>query len=535
MPRGKRNPRSVRYDSEFKLRVLKTLEEEGLSYEEAKHVYGVSMATLIRWKELFASGGEEAIRKDSRTADHKKQLSDATQAKFRDHVLQTKQKFPFFGIGRIWHWIRRTFFLPVSHRFIRRTLKEEGLLQPVVSRKRNPPQPKRFERARPNQMWQSDITAFNIARGLRVYLIGFMDDHSRYMVGWGLYAGQSGGLVLEVFRNAIATYGRPEELLTDNGRQYKSWQGETDFQRELKREGIKHITSRPHHPQTLGKIEAFWGHMKREFLAHVVMGGLEDMRERMDHWVKYYNFQRPHEGIDNLTPAERYFRFSRIARLEIEKRIRRNEKDLAIGELPPKQIQPVAQLALGDKTLEMKKVGDEFIVILDGQEMSSKDLDSDKEKTDETQKESSGKDPGEGSGGQSQGVAGAPSTGGGKDDQPSVSGHGTQTSSVLQAGGPNGAGDGPNRQDAAASGTGSGSDRGGDDPGGKDGRTETGTPPTVQPDANLKEALPDPRPQNQEIRPPQAQNGSTPKPGGDGADPSTGPSPEGPQQQRSGG
>ncbi|MBI4565580.1 MAG: transposase [Planctomycetes bacterium] len=61
----------------------------------------------------------------------------------------------------------------------------------------------------------------------------------------------------------------------------------------MRREGIRHITSRPHHPQTLGKIEACWGHFKREFLKHALTGSLEETRGRIRHWVNYYNFQRP--------------------------------------------------------------------------------------------------------------------------------------------------------------------------------------------------------------------------------------------------
>jgi transposase InsO family protein/transposase-like protein len=504
MSRGKRNPKLKRYESEFKLRVIKTAEEKNLSNDEVKEVFGVSMATFIRWKQLYRDGGEEAIRADSKTADARKStLPEPVRAKYREHVLETKQKYPFFGIGRIWHWIRRTLFLPVSYRFVKRTLKEEGLVQPVVSRKRAPPQPKRFERARPNQMWQSDITAFTITKGLRVYLIGFMDDYSRYLVGWGLYAGQSGGLVLEVLRNAIATYGRPEELLTDNGRQYKSWQGETDFQRELKREGIKHITSRPHHPQTLGKIEAFWGHMKREFLAHVVMGGLEDMRERMDHWVKYYNFQRPHEGIDNQTPAERYFRFSRIARLEIERRIKRNEKDLALLD-KPRETPPIGQLALGEKILEVKKEGDGFVVILDGQEMNSSELD--KEKTDVSKEEPGREDPDPGSGSESQGVTRDPSSIGRENDQPSMPGLGPKDDAVLQARRTDDLGDAPGSQIPAEEGPGDQSPGTSRKPGGKDPDSKAGISKSAELGADLKEALQDPGAKNEEIRPSNSEN-----------------------------
>jgi transposase InsO family protein len=54
----------------------------------------------------------------------------------------------------------------------------------------------------------------------RVYLVAFMDDHSRFIVGYGLHASQSSALVIEVARASWTAYGVPEEILTDNGSQY---------------------------------------------------------------------------------------------------------------------------------------------------------------------------------------------------------------------------------------------------------------------------------------------------------------------------
>jgi transposase InsO family protein len=54
----------------------------------------------------------------------------------------------------------------------------------------------------------------------RVYLVAFLDDHSRFLVGYGLHASQSTALVLEVLRAALSGYGPPKEVLTDNGSQY---------------------------------------------------------------------------------------------------------------------------------------------------------------------------------------------------------------------------------------------------------------------------------------------------------------------------
>jgi transposase InsO family protein len=94
--------------------------------------------------------------------------------------------------------------------------------------------------------------------GRNAYLIGFMDDYSRYITALGLYRSQTAAHVLETYRRGIAEYGVPKEMLTDNGRQYTNWRGKTRFEREMKKDRVKHIRSRPHHPMTLGKIERFW-------------------------------------------------------------------------------------------------------------------------------------------------------------------------------------------------------------------------------------------------------------------------------------
>jgi transposase InsO family protein len=63
---------------------------------------------------------------------------------------------------------------------------------------------------------------------------------------------------LEVYRRAVAEYGVPKEMLSDQGRQYSSWRGTTRFEAELRKDRVHHIKRRPHHPMTLGKIERFW-------------------------------------------------------------------------------------------------------------------------------------------------------------------------------------------------------------------------------------------------------------------------------------
>ena len=75
----------------------------------------------------------------------------------------------------------------------------------------HPDHVRRFERAQPNQLWQTDLFTFVLKRqNRRVYLVAFLDDHSRFVSGYGLHASQATALVLEVLRAAI--YGPPERI-----------------------------------------------------------------------------------------------------------------------------------------------------------------------------------------------------------------------------------------------------------------------------------------------------------------------------------
>jgi hypothetical protein len=181
----------------------------------------------------------------------------------------------------------------------------------VRSRRRNrPAKVRRFERALPNELWQTDIMGFMIRGQYRVYMIGFMDDHSRFLVGWGLYRFQTADAVKEVFRAAIEKHGLPKEVLSDNGRQYYSWRGRSQFTEMLTKLGIRHIRSRPYHPQTCGKIESFWRNVIQECLAKTPLTSFEEAKEKIGEYVEYYNFKRPHQGIDNVMPSDRFYQVS---------------------------------------------------------------------------------------------------------------------------------------------------------------------------------------------------------------------------------
>lgn len=123
-------------------------------------------------------------------------------------------------------------------------------------------------------------------------------------------------------------------MLTDNGRQYVNWRGTTKFERELKKDRVKHIKSRPHHPMTLGKIERFWKSILQEFLLRSQFDSFDDARERIEYWVKYYNYRRPHQGIGGLCPADRYFEIQNELKQTLKQGIAENVQEMALRGKP---------------------------------------------------------------------------------------------------------------------------------------------------------------------------------------------------------
>ncbi|MBI5882180.1 MAG: transposase [Elusimicrobia bacterium] len=264
--------------------------ENGLSYTEVGEIFGMSHTTVRAWARKYERGGlaglENAPRGGERGASSPKVEAAAAV------VAEVKACEPEAGVGKVQGALYRRGFLDMARETVRRILRGQGHGPVVVrSRRRNPrPQVKHFERATPNELWQTDIMTFMIKGQYRVYLIGFMDDNSRFLAGWGLYRFQTADNVLEVFRAAIEKHGMPKEVLSDNGRQYYTWRGKSKFSVLLTKLGIRHIRSRPYHPQTLGKIESFWRNVLQECLMRTPVGTFEEAREKIGEYAEYYNY-----------------------------------------------------------------------------------------------------------------------------------------------------------------------------------------------------------------------------------------------------
>ena len=154
----------------------------------------------------------------------------------------------------------------------------------------------RFERAHSNAMWHVDwhIMKYGPLRG--AHLVVFLDDASRCVTGFGVFAAATSANTVMVLRKAIKTFGAPAQVLSDHGTQFtatrrgtptRSWTP-TLFEQELLDRDMAHLMARVRHPQTNGKVERFFQTLEAE-IGH--FGGVPE-------FIAYYNERRLHFALD---------------------------------------------------------------------------------------------------------------------------------------------------------------------------------------------------------------------------------------------
>jgi len=354
---------------EQRLLILDTWQRSGLPAGDFAGLVGLSKHTLYGWKKKFDQLGPGGLMDQTRGGPKGSRVHELTKRT----ILMLKKANPEWGCQRISDMLLRGPALPASAAAVARVLHEAGYQMEEVTTHPHPDKQRQFERATPNQLWQTDLFTFVLKRqNRRVYMVAFMDDHSRFITGYGIHASQSSALVLEVVRSAIAAHGTPQEMLTDNGSQYVTWRGTSAFHHEMDKRGIKQIVAKPQRPQTLGKIERFWGTLWRECIETSVFLDLEDARRRIGHFIDYYNFQRPHQGIDGLVPADRFFGAASEVLATLRLRVAANALELARSGVPKAPFYVTGRI--GERAFSVHAEGERMILKREGQERTEVDL-----------------------------------------------------------------------------------------------------------------------------------------------------------------
>lgn len=277
----------------------------GANKRELCRRFGISRSKGYKWLARYAAQGMAGLADRSRRPHHSPtRTSEAVEAVVLRIRADSNNAWGGRKIARVLE--RDGGEVVPAASTITQILRRHGKLEQRASE--HPGHYQRFERERPNELWQMDFKGdFATGRG-RCHPLTIIDDHSRYALGAEACATQQDGPTRERLAMVFRRYGLPDAMLMDNGSPWGDSGGGrfTAFTVWLLRLGIWVTHGRPYHPQTQGKDERFNRTLGAEVLANRHFRDLAECQHAFDAWRHKYNHVRPHQALDLATPSERY-------------------------------------------------------------------------------------------------------------------------------------------------------------------------------------------------------------------------------------
>lgn len=282
---------------------------DGLPISQVAEKVGVSRQTLHSWLARYEAAGLDGLMDRShRPVSCPHQMSAQVEAM----LLELRRSRPYWGPRRLVFELTKRQVSPIpSCSAVYRALLRAGMIDPAA-RDRRSRKWKRWERGAPMELWQMDVVGgFPLADGSSAKALTGIDDHSRMCVCAHLMARERTRAVCDGLRSALATYGLPEQILTDNGKvftgRFNHPPTEVLFEAICRENGIEHLLTQPRSPTTTGKIERFHRSLRAEFLSNQApFTNLKKAQQALDEWVDDYNTNRPHQSLKMATPAQRF-------------------------------------------------------------------------------------------------------------------------------------------------------------------------------------------------------------------------------------
>ncbi len=283
------------------------VEQSPLSVKQTLIELDINRSTFYKWYRRYQEGGYEALANRFLPP---KQFWNEIPPWERQRVVEIALEHPEKSPREPAWYITDNQGYYISESTVYRILKAHDLVTSpvytVVSALNKFPQPTRA----PNELWQTDFTWFKVAHWGWYYLCTILDDYSRYILACQLCIGMSAEEVKQTIETAIQFTGirnpkvmsRPR-LLSDNGPCYLS----KALREYLEEEGILHTRCKPYHPMTQEKIERYHRSMKNILLLENYYSP-DELENQIGLFVDYYNNHRYHEALNNLTPADVYYR-----------------------------------------------------------------------------------------------------------------------------------------------------------------------------------------------------------------------------------
>jgi len=265
------------------------LKQKGHSYSQcrvilkAKYDYEIHSRTLQRWIHSLDNENNWDLKDKSRRP---KTIHKKITIEMENKVISIRKQNGW-GADKI------EYFVNLSHASINKILKNHNLLEPT-KRKKKRIKYVRCQRKHPNSLWQIDHSDQKIKDK---YVISVIDDCSRKSLAFLAVNFVTTNVVVKLIDDLVKSYGKPRQILTDNGSAYGSKSKHSKFDRKLRMRGIEHIRGAVHSPTTQGKVERLFQTFKREFR---FCGGDSEL------WRMRYNHFRPHMSLRGRTPDEVY-------------------------------------------------------------------------------------------------------------------------------------------------------------------------------------------------------------------------------------
>ena len=162
----------------------------------------------------------------------------------------------------------------------------------------------RFERGRRNDLFQADVkygpTLSDRGKKKKTYLLSLLDDKTRMLMHAEFYGNQRLPILEDCFRKALLKFGKPKDILVDNGKIFVSkW-----FRLACARLGIRHIAAKPFAAQTKGKCEKYHQRVD-EFMDELTLEPVRTLPELNRKFSVYIEEGYIHDTHDSLKIEER--------------------------------------------------------------------------------------------------------------------------------------------------------------------------------------------------------------------------------------
>ena len=318
--------RLIRYTPEEKMEIIHLVEHSNLSVKKTLEELQVPRSTFYSWYQRYQEHGMDGLKNKKLKV---KQFWNRIPDHVRGQIVNLALEYPDESPRQLTYRFidDKAYFVSESSGY--RILKGYDLIESpafeVITARNKFDNPTR----RVNEMWQTDFTQFLVVDWGWYYLSTVLDDYSRYILAYKLSPTMNAQDAEDTLKIALAkaeidkvkVYHKPR-LLSDNGPAYHS----ADLAQFLKERRIDHIHGAPYHPMTQGKIERWHRSMKNVIKLQNYYSPSE-LERAIAEWAEYYNNQRYHESLENVTPADVYFGREKDI---IKKRNKLKEQSLAL-------------------------------------------------------------------------------------------------------------------------------------------------------------------------------------------------------------